>query len=171
MDYFRKRYRNLEFNLTSEGATQATWIRLLNEHFADYGLELRRQLVQAADESGVVINTAAKIENPPQVPENVIPPPSGFAKPVTGGALSVTVTGSASAILRFFDRINKAEILMGVGNVKLEGTSPLISASFSLTPYLVASGDSANLPGAASAAAPVAGAGLESPAAPVTPVT
>lgn len=150
--YFRKRYRNLEFNLSGPGPTEATWVRLLNEYFADYGLELRRQLIQAADEAGVVITTSAKVDNPPQIPEQVTVPPSGFIKPVTGGSLAVTTTGGADALLRFFERVNQAEILMGVGNVKLEGTTPNIKASFTITPYLVASGESAVLPAGVSAA-------------------
>jgi hypothetical protein len=30
----------------------------MNEYFANYGLEMRRQLIQAANDTGVVLNTS-----------------------------------------------------------------------------------------------------------------
>jgi len=154
--YFRKRFRNMNFDLTSPGATNATWIRYLNEYFSDYGLEARRQLVTAADETGVVIASKLSVQAPPQMPELVTSPPSGYLKPLATGSIEISVTGPLPNILRFFERVNRSQILMTVGNVKLEGTSPTIKATTTLTPYLVASGPSALLT-APAAAAPAPG--------------
>ena len=150
---FRARFRSLTFDLddTKAGARPATWRRYLNEYYTDYGVEMRRELIQAADESGVVLSTSVKVNAPPQNPEDVVSPPGGFLKPLADGSLSVTVEGSFSNLLRFFDRINRTEILMTTGNitspgVRLEATEAGERATFVLTPYLVASGPSAQLP-------------------------
>ena len=175
LDYFRTRYRSLPMDLTespvvAQGPRNATWRRYLNEYASDFGLATRSQLVRAADESGVQISTNIKVQPPPQNPEDVVAPPSGLLKPETE-ALAVTVTGTFGSILQFFQIINKSEILMVIGNVKMEGTSPAIKATFTVTPYLLVSGKSAQVaaipgiesaqPGAATAAAPAAGAGSE----------
>jgi hypothetical protein len=152
VEYFRARFRHLNFDTTSPGALDATWIRYMNEYFSDFGLEARRQLIAAADETGVVINTQIVVSAPPQNPEDLVSPPSGYLKPVTAGSIGVTVEGKLPDILRFFERVNKSAILMSVGNVKLEGVSPNIKATTTITPYLVAAGPSAQL--AAPAAPP-----------------
>lgn len=169
--YFRTRYRSLPFDLTEspvvgQGPRNATWRRYLTEYASDFGLEARRQLIRAADESGVQISTNIKVQAPPQNPEEVVAPPSGLLKPQTE-ALGVKVTGTFGSILNFFQIINKSEILMTVGNVKVAGTSPSIEAAFTITPYLLVSGPSATVtaipgiesarPGAA-AAIPAGGA-------------
>lgn len=161
--YFRTRYRSLPLDLTNPGATEASFVRYLNEYSSGFGLRARTQLIRAADESGVVINTDIKVDAPPQNPEDVQSPPSGFLKPQTA-PLDVTITGSFDSLLRFFQIINRSEILMAVGNVKLEGTSPEIKATFTLTPYLLVSGPSANVsPIAGLGAAPAPAAGAENP--------
>lgn len=155
LDYFRRRFRSLSFDLTpspGEGARNRTWLGYMNEYFSNYGLEVRRQLVRAADETGVVLASSLKIDAPPQVPENVVAPPSGFLKPVTGGFMSVTLTGDLGSILRFLERVNRSPILMTVGAIKLEGASPAITATFTITPYLVGTGPSIALPVVAPAA-------------------
>lgn len=154
--YFRRRYRSLNFtdDMTKPGVREAVWLRYMNEYFADYGLELRRELIQVANETGVVINTSVKVDPPPQLPEQVAPPPSGYLKPVTGGALATTVTGPLPDIMRFLNRISQSPILMAVGNVKLDGFSPNIKASFTITPYLVGTGNEVKLPAGAAPAAP-----------------
>lgn len=149
LDYFRQRFRSLRFDLTptpGDGPRNRTWLGYMNEYFSSYGLAMRQQLVSAANESGVVLTTSLKVDAPPQVPELVAAPPSGFLKPVSGGSLAVEVIGDVPSILRFLDRVNRSPILMTVGAVKLEGTSPLIKATFPITPYLVATGPSAVLP-------------------------
>lgn len=165
---FRARFRSLNFDLATPGAREATFRRYLNEFYTDYGVEVRRQLIQAADESGVLIQTSIKVQVPPQDPEDVVAPPSGFLKPLDGGTIAVTVTGTLPNILRFFERINQSEILMTVGSssgagVRLENASPFTKASFTLTPYLLASGPNALLPaGAVPATLSVPGSGSSS---------
>jgi len=165
---FRQRFRSLNYDLASSpGAREATFRRVLNEYFTDYGVELRRELIQAADESGVIINTSVKVQTPPQNPEDVVAPPTGFSKPLDSGTMAVTITGTLPDILRFFERINQSEILMTVGSsaqtgLRLEntvGNASVIKASFTLTPYLLATGPDAALPtgGATSGAAPTGG--------------
>lgn len=147
--YFRQRFRSLRFDLRptpGDGPRNRTWLGYMNEYFSGYGLAARQQLLNAADETGVVLNTTLKVDAPPQVPENVIAPPSGFLKPVSGGTLTADVTGDLPSILRFLERVNRSPILMTVGAIKLEGTSPVIKASFTITPYLVAIGPSIELP-------------------------
>ena len=157
--YFRARFRNLPFDLNSDGARNATWIRYMNEYYSEFGLAARSQLIAAADETGVLVNTTVKVEAPPQNPEDVVSPPSGYLKPIAGGTITLEVTGPLPNILRFFERINQAQILMLIGNVKLEGTAPTIKATTTVTPYLVTSGPSAQLaaPAAAPAGAPAEG--------------
>lgn len=180
LEYFRVRFRSVPFDLRPEasGARDATWIRLLNEYYLNFGVAAREQLIRAADETGVIINTTIKVQPPPQMPENVVSPPSGFLKPTTGagtpeggaapaqpgqagaapapdGALAVSATGTYPDLLRFFDRISRSPIILVVGNLKLEGTSPATKATFTLTPYMLSSGPSAQVkapPGAAGAA-------------------
>jgi len=173
VNVFRKRFRSLNYDLNSSpGAREATFRRVLNEYFTDYGVELRRELIEAADESGVIIATTVKVQTPPQNPEDVVAPPTGFSKPLDGGGtMAVTVTGTLPNILRFFERINQSEILMTVGSgqagsggtgtqagggaqggtvgFRLENTvadSSLIKATFTLTPYLLTTGPDAGLP-------------------------
>lgn len=166
LEYFRTRYRSLPMDLTEspvvgQGPRNATFVRYLNEYALNFGDAARGQLLRAADESGVQIDTNIKVQAPPQNPEDVTAPPSGLLKPPTE-ALGVTITGTFGSILQFFQIINKSEILMVIGNVKMEGTSPAIKASFTITPYLLVSGPSkqaAAIPGIESArpgAAPVA---------------
>ena len=164
--YFRTRYRSLQMNVEPDpvagfGPRDATFVRYLNEYSRDFGLAARGQLIRAADESGVKIDTSIKVDAPPQNPEDVKAPDSGFLKPETD-ALDVTVTGTLDDILRFFQIINRSEILMVVGNVKLEGLSPSIKASFTLTPYLLVTGNSAKqkeIPGLAGGASTTGAAG------------
>lgn len=149
--YFRQRFRSLRFDLTptpGDGPRNRTWIGYMNEYFSSYGLAVREQIVSAANDSGVVLNTKLTVDPPPQVPENVVAPPSGFLKPVTGGVLSVDIVGDFDATLRFFERINRSPVLMTVGAVKMEGISPVIKTTFTITPYLVATGPSIELPAA-----------------------
>ena len=160
LQYFRQRFRSLNFDLTpspGDGRRNRTWQGYMNEYFADYGLEVRRQLLRAADETGVILDTSLKVDAPPQVPENVVAPPSGFLKPVSGGSMTVTVGGDLGSILRFLERVNRSPVLMTVGAIKLEGASPAIRATFTITPYLVGTGPSIVLPAGAlpAAATPV----------------
>ena len=169
LDYFRTRYRSLQMDVETDpiagyGPRDATFIRYLREYSRDFGLAARGQLLRAADESGVKIDTSIAVDAPPQNPEDIKPPDSGFLKPETE-ALDVTITGTLDDILRFFQIINRSEILMVVGNVKLEGLSPSIKASFTLTPYLLVTGKSAKqkeIPGLAGAAGAVATTGAGS---------
>jgi hypothetical protein len=171
VNVFRQRFRSLNFDLSStQNAREITFRRYLNEYYTDYGIELRRQLIQVADESGVVIQTAIKVQTPPQNPEDVVAPPSGFLKPLDGGTIAVTVTGALPNILKFFERINQSEILMTVGSsgsagVRLENASPFIKASFTVTPYLLASGPDAGLPAATSVTGATTTTGLGGPSA------
>lgn len=157
--YFRSRFRGLNLDLTPGGPLNRSWIGYMNEYFSGYGLSLRQQLLRAADETGVVLNTSLKVDAPPQMPENVTAPPSGFLKPIAGagGTLNVDVTGDMDSILRFLERINRSPILMTVGAIKMEGASPEIKATFTVTPYLVAKGPAVKLQ-APPAAAPAEGA-------------
>ena len=173
--YFRTRYRSLPIDLTEspvtgQGPRNATFVRYLEEYSRGFGLSARSQLLRAADESGVQINTDIKVEAPPQNPEDIVAPASGFLKP-QGAPMGVTITGTLPSILNFFQIINRSEILMVIGNVKTEGTSPAIQASFSITPYLLVTGPSASVapipgidaarPGAAPAAAAAPATGEE----------
>lgn len=158
LNYFRQRFRSLNFDLTPGAPLNRTWRGYMNEYFADYGLEMRRQLVQAADDTGVVLNTTVKVDAPPQLPELVSAPPTGFLKPITGSTLNVDVTGAFPDILRFLERVNRSPILMTVGAIKVEGASPALKATFTITPYLVAKGPAVKLP-AAAPATPAEGGG------------
>jgi hypothetical protein len=168
MAFFRQRYRSLYFGAINDpnpavqkAARIVAWRRWQNEYFNDYGIVLRQELINVANATGVTINTAVKVTAPPRAPEEVAVPAYGLFKP-TGGALSLTITGTLSDIMQFFNRINQSSILMLVDrNVRLEGYSPEIKATFSVTPYLLASGPGVALgTGTAGAAAPAAAPGV-----------
>ncbi|RYX81822.1 hypothetical protein EON83_22445 [bacterium] len=164
---FRQRFRSLSFNLdttTGNGPREATWRRYLNEYYSDYGVDLRRVLIQAADESGVILATSVKIQAPPQNPEEVVSPAGGFLKPLSDASASMQVSGTLPNILRFFERLNQSEILMTTGStgatgVRIESGALGARATFNMTPYLVASGPNALLPAASTTTAPAPGAG------------
>jgi hypothetical protein len=140
LNYFRNRFRSLNFDLADEGRRNRTWGGYMNEYFADYGLAMRRELVQAAQDANVILATKLQVDPPYQLPEEVVAPASGFLKPVTGGTITVDIIGSLPNILAFLQRINRSAILMSVGTIKLEGPSPLTKATFTVTPFLVAKG-------------------------------
>ena len=146
--FLQTRYRSLFFDkLEGDGILadvnrDRTWRRWMNEYYSEFGVSARQELIAAADETGVIIKTSIKVDAPPKVPEDVVPPASGFLKPTaaSGGALGVTITGTFPDILRFLNRINLSPILMSVGNIKLDGYSPTINATFTITPYLMSRG-------------------------------
>ncbi len=151
LDYFRRRFRSLPMDLTEspivgQGPRNATFVRLLEEYSSGFGLAAVSQLKRAADESGVVINSKIAVQVPPQNPEQVVAPASGILKPPTE-ALSVTVTGTLDSVLQFFQIINKSEILMVIGNVATTSDNKTfpspVTATFTITPYLLVSGPSA----------------------------
>jgi len=149
---FRKRFRAIKIDLTDNGK-ETTWKGYMTEYSREFGIALRDEIVAAADDAQVDVSTSAKIDAPPQKPEDV-PVPGGFLKPVTGGSLNVTIEArSYNDVLRFLNRINKSRILMTVGNINLSGYAPAIKASLSVTPYLLTDGPSVSLPVPASAAA------------------
>lgn len=152
------RFRSLYFgdiNGTSDAnkaARLVTWHRWLNEYYTGFGQALSQELIRIARVSGVVLKTDSKIQvdAPPRNPEDVKPPAHNFMVPLSnsnGGAINISVSGDLPHILRFFDEINQSSILMVIGNVKLQGYSPQITATFPLTPYLLASGPGAVVSG------------------------
>jgi hypothetical protein len=56
------------------------------------------------------------------------------------GTLNLEVVGTFQDILHFLENLNHSNILMVIGNIKLEGYSPKIKATFPVTPYLLAAG-------------------------------
>ena len=149
LQYFRTRYRSLPFDLTQtavsgQGPRNATFVRYLNEYSLGFGVAAVQQLKRAADESGVQITSSIKVDAPPQNPEDIANPPSGFLKPATA-PLDVSIKGTFGDILSFFQIINRSEILMVIGNAKMTGVSPAIEATFTITPYLLVSGPSAQV--------------------------
>lgn len=163
------RFRSLYFgdingsSDANQAARLVTWHRWLNEYYSGFGIALKDELVRIAQQTGVVLKTTSKIQvdAPPRNPEDVKPPAHGFMMPLSnsnGGAISVTITGDLDHILQFFDGINQASILMVISNIKLAGYSPQITATFNITPYLMASG-----PGAVSTAAPASAPAAPNP--------
>ena len=166
---------------------EIAWRNWMNTYYYGYGPALKRELERAADAAGVVINTSISVVPPPKAPEEVAPPANGLLKPVgsggaaaggppgvagagaAGGAMSVTVTGSMNNILRYFDSLNTYATLVNVGNITLNNdpSSPTrVRASFSITPYLLASG-----PGSQAVYSGLAGTGAAGAFRPGTTVT
>lgn len=140
--------------------------RALREYFSSYGEDLGKALRDQANavpaEGGrrLIFSTAVKVDAPPKAPEDLVVPPNGLLKPTsttTNGALSCSIKGTFTQIKDFLNRVNRAEILFVVGNVKLTGTTPEIEATFTLTPYLLATGSGAQKLTIAAAAAPEGG--------------
>lgn len=150
------RFRSLYFgdingnSDANKAARLVTWHRWLNEYYQEFGQALSAELRRIAQQSGVILKTESKIQvdAPPVNPEDVKPPAHGFMMPLSnsnGGALPISITGDMPHILDFFHEINQASILMTVGTIKLEGYSPQITATFTLTPYLLATGPGAEM--------------------------
>lgn len=182
--FFRGRYRHFTYPELGVAGNEdpkqkaqriATWRLFVREYFSEYGEALKQELIDAADAADdpmdgrkFLLNTQVKVDAPPKAPEDLTIPAHGLLKPTSasnGGVLNVTVTGSFAEIKNFFVRINRSPILFVVGNIKLDGASPTITATFTLTPYLVATGPGVKL----AAAAPAGGAGGGDPDAPGMP--
>jgi hypothetical protein len=164
------------------------WRAMLNEFYAGYNNTLRTTLVNVANQTGVTINIAApKVDAPPRAPEDLVIPANGFFRPTSNtnnGVLNASVTGSLTNVMRFFNRVNISPILMVVGTIKLDsanagantagspgggatevttagaatGEPNQITATFSLTPYLLAAGPGVNLTVGSAAAGAAPGA-------------
>jgi hypothetical protein len=148
-------YRRLYFGEIEGGsdvnkaARDVAWRAWMNEYHYQFGPALQQELERAEAASQVALTMPAiKVDDPPQMPEAVKAPNNGFLKPMSAtnnGTLTLVVTGTFQNILRFLNTINHSSILMVVGNIKLEGYSPTIKATFTVTPYLVAAGPGAKL--------------------------
>jgi hypothetical protein len=139
------------------------------------------------------------VDAPPRAPEDLAIPANGFFRPTSNsnnGVLSVTVTGTLTNVMRFFNRVNISPILMVVGTLKLDsasgGTTPggtggfggppgsapaanvatgepnQITATFTLTPYLLAAGPGVTLTAGGAAAATGAAPGVPPTGPPAT---
>jgi len=140
-------------------AREEAWRKWMNEYHYSYGPTLGFELDRIAKLANVQVPIPAiKVDDPPQKPEDVKTPANGLLKPLSatnGGQITLTVSGSFGNILRFLEYVNHSSILMVVGNIKLEGYSPNLKATFPLTPYLIAAGPGIKLT-AGSAPAPSA---------------
>jgi hypothetical protein len=159
----------------NKAARDIAWRSWMNEYHYQFGPALQLELKRAEAASQVSLTMPAiKVDDPPQTPEAVKAPNNGFLKPLSAtnnGTLALTVSGTFQNILRFLEEINHSNILMVVGNIKLEGYSPTIKASFPVTPYLVASGPGAKLSASAAPAAEGAAGEGTPPGAPTPPGT
>lgn len=174
--FFRNRYRSFDFGAWDPAKSNASsrptvllWRRLMHEFSYDYGPRLRGAIYAAAadynpeEKRFVPYVDIAKLDDiktqaPPRGPEEISIPTNGFFTPTVPALLNITLTGSLDQILKFLRRIHEGPILMKVGGgLKLEGSSPRVSVSFTLQPYLIARGTNVKL--TAGGAAPVAPAG------------
>lgn len=158
-------YRRLYFgdvagdSAAQKAALDVLWRSWMNEYHYQFGPTLQAELKRAEAASQVALTMPAiKVDDPPQTPEDAKSkiPTNGFLKPLSAtnnGTLSLEVAGTFQNILRFLENINRSSILMVVGQIKLEGYSPNIKATFPITVYLVASGPGAPIK-ATSGAAP-----------------
>jgi Na+-transporting methylmalonyl-CoA/oxaloacetate decarboxylase gamma subunit len=150
------------------------WRAMLNEFYAGYSNSLRTTLINVANQTGVTINIASpRVDAPPRAPEDLVIPANGFFRPTSNsnnGVLSASITGSLPNIMRFFNRINISPILMVIGTIKLDsanagggaggaggtpgatnvnlattGEPNQITATFTVTPYLLAAGSGVTL--------------------------
>lgn len=98
----------------------------------------------------------------PKNPEDCIPltqaATNGLLQPVA--PLSFSVRGDLVNILRFFDLLTneQSQVLKTVSSIKLDGNSPDITASFTVTPYLVLRGPSVKVTAVGGGAPAAAGA-------------
>ncbi len=179
--YFRNRYRAFDYGEWSQSGPpkksdgtpkyndkqfkayqEIIWRKQMQEFSYDYGPRLIGELRGAADASGVQLANWDKItiavQDPPKGPEDLTIPPNGYYKPTGDASLPVEITGSLDHILAFFRIIHTGQILMKVGSsLRLAGSSPRITATFTVQPYLLVKGDGVVLSGAA-ATAPAGGA-------------
>ena len=168
LTFFRNRYRSLDYGRWDPNGTdavnlalrEAIWREQMREFSYNYGPRLLGELLGAAQSSGVTMvgwdKLKIEVQDPPKGPENLTIPPNGFYKPTGEAPLPVVITGRLDQILDFFRKIHQGQILMKVGSsLKLSGSSPSITASFTVQPYLVARGEKVQL---SAVAAPAAGA-------------
>lgn len=155
-------------NAIQRANREAVWRNWMNIYYSGLGPSLSQELVAVANATDVEINTTVLIEAPPKAPEEVAPPANGLLKPVssaavgaaapapapaggapattTTGSINVDVTGSLPSLLSYFSRLNTTQTLMTIGAVKLETVSSVptrIRATFTATPYLLATGPGA----------------------------
>jgi hypothetical protein len=169
--FFRNRYRSLDYRNWKPGdATptnlayqEAIWREQMREFSYNYGPRLMGELSGAAQSTGVRLsggdNLKIAVQDPPKGPEDLSIPPNGFYKPTGDAALPLEIVGNLDQIQAFFRKIHQGQILMTVGSsLKLSGSSPRITATFTVQPYLVAKGDNVVLSAVAAPAAGAAGA-------------
>lgn len=141
----------------NKAARDYAWRAWMNEYHYQFGPALRDEFLRAEAASGIALTMPAIIvDAPPQMPELVKAPTNGFLKPLSAtnnGTLTMTISGAFPNLLRFLNTINHASILMVIGNIKLEGYSPTIKATFTVTPYLIAAGPGAKLTASSTPAA------------------
>jgi hypothetical protein len=167
--FFRTRYRAFDYgnwdpnsaDKRNKALQEKIWRAQMKEFSYVYGPRLIGELIGAASASGVQLTGWDKlkiaVQDPPKGPEDLTIPPNGLFKPTGEEPLPLTIVGNLDQILTFFKKIHQGQILMKVGSsLKLTGSSPRITATFTVQPYLVAKGKNVNLSGAAPAA-PAAG--------------
>lgn len=149
-------YRRLYFydpqagtDVEKKAAQDRNWRAWMNEYHYAFGPAFLLEIIEARNATRVGVPLPKiEVDDPPQMPEQVKIPTNGFLKPLAAtnnGTVELKVTGTFGNILRFMDKLNRSSILMVLGNVKLEGYSPRITATFPVTPYLIASGPGAKI--------------------------
>jgi hypothetical protein len=98
VQFFRRLYRSLEFGAmgadpaseddVQKAERERTWRTWMREYFSGYASAFTATLDAKAAQSGVTLERSIKVANPPQTPEDVVPPPNGFLKPAVAGGNS-----------------------------------------------------------------------------------
>lgn len=182
LEFFRNRYRAFNYgpwdpakpdtDKENKAYKETVWQDLMKEFSYEYGQRLESEIYGAAVRSGVEITKLDKIQiqDPPQMPEQLAMPSSGFFKPTGPEPLDMEIVGTLDQVLSFFENIHKGTILTTVGpSLKLQGSAFKVIATFSIQPYLVAKGKSLKLSGTAPAVAAPGAPAAGAPGAPPSP--
>lgn len=126
---YSKRFRKLHFEKAA-----GDWDALF-DLWREYREQLGPAFIKFVGATGCRLTSGVTMPTPPVSP--ISPPASGFLTIPESGAMSVSVVGTLGQIYALLNKLPKFEYLNSVGPVSVQGTSPRLTATFSITFYLV----------------------------------
>lgn len=126
---FSTRFRKLHFEKAA-----GDWDALF-DLWREYREQLGPAFIKFVGATGCRLTSPVSMPTPPVSP--ISPPASGFLTIPESGAMSVSVVGTLGHIKDLLRKLPGFPYLNSVGPVSIQGTSPRLTATFSITFYLV----------------------------------